>query len=358
MLNVRLPRMDAQVKNTLDRADIARARAQMALSLDLTRARYELEQRKKARTKSLDKHSKLLADRELMEIKAPADGVVYYGQCVNGRWPDANSLKSKYQPHNNVSGGSILMTIVDERPLSIVASLDEANRPEVSADQKARVALPAEAADRLNGKVQSISSIPVSTGKFEIMFDVEESELPSWIVAGLGCKVNVTTYDKAEAVVVPKKAVHDDEVDPEKHYVWLLDPNDEKAKPQRRDVTLGKAKGDELEIRKGLEKGNVISLDDEKEKDQTTWGLDQAALPFGAGQGEPASDWLSLEFPIRDAITRLNLPPARGTIRTTAYVYDFGLRHYRRHGKSNRYPAYVVAVDAAAISVAEILDRC
>jgi multidrug resistance efflux pump len=270
MLNVRLPRMDAQVKNTLDRADIARARAQMALSLDLTRARYELEQRKKARTKSLDKHSKLLADRELMEIKAPADGVVYYGQCLNGRWSDANMLENKYQPHNNVTGGSILMTIVDERPLSIIASLDEANRPEVSADQKVRIALPAEAADRINGKVKSVSPIPVSTGKFETMFDVEDSDLPSWIVAGLGCKVNVTTYDKADAVVVPKKAVHDDEVDPEKHYVWLLDSKDEKAKPQRRDVTLGKAKGDELEIRKGLEKGNVISLDDEKDKDDKT----------------------------------------------------------------------------------------
>lgn len=270
MLNVRLPRMDAQIKNTLDRAEIARARSQMALSLDLTRARYELEQRKKARTKSLDKHTKLLADRELMEIKAPADGVVYYGQCLNGRWSDANMLENKYQPHNNVSGGSILMTIVDERPLSIIASLDEANRPDVSADQKVRVALPAEAADRINGKVKSVSPIPVSTGKFEALFDVEESELPSWIVAGLGCKVNVTTYDKADAFVVPKKAVHDDEVDPEKHYVWLLDSKDEKAKPQRRDVTLGKTKGDELEIRKGLEKGNVISLDDEKDKDDKT----------------------------------------------------------------------------------------
>lgn len=268
MLNVRLPRMDVQIKNSLDRAEIARARAQMALSTDLTRARYELEQRKKARTRSLDKHSKLLADRELMEIKAPADGIVYYGQCLNGRWSDANMLENKYQPHNNVTSGSILMTIVDERPLSIIASLDEANRPEVSAGQRVRIALPAEAADRLSGKMTSVSPIPVSTGKFEVMFDVEGSELPNWIVAGLGCKVNVTTYDKSDAVVVPKKAVHDDEVDPEKHYVWLLDSSDEKAKPQRHDVTLGKAKGDEIEIRKGLEKGNVISLEDEKEKDK------------------------------------------------------------------------------------------
>ena len=69
----------------------------MALSLDLNRARYELEQRKKARTKSLDRHAKLLADRELMEIKSPADGIVYYGQCVNGRWSDTASLINQVQ---------------------------------------------------------------------------------------------------------------------------------------------------------------------------------------------------------------------------------------------------------------------
>ncbi len=77
---------------------MALARAKMALALDLNRARYELEQRKKARTKSLDRHAKLLEDRGLMEIKSPADGIVFYGQCVNGRWADTPSLINKYKP--------------------------------------------------------------------------------------------------------------------------------------------------------------------------------------------------------------------------------------------------------------------
>jgi multidrug efflux pump subunit AcrA (membrane-fusion protein) len=254
------------MKESLDRASLAKARAQMALSLDLNRARYELEQRKKARTKSLDKHAKLLADRGLMELKSPADGVVYYGQSVNGRWADTASLAAKYQPHNNVSGGSILMTVVDERPLYITSMLDEGKRPDVSDGQSARVALPSEGGDPVAGKVKSISPIPVSTGKFEINFDVDQNAIPAWIVAGMGCKVSVTTYDKADAIAVPKKAVHDDENDPETHYVWLVDADAADAKPERRDVKLGKRKGDDIEILKGLKKGDVISLDDEAEK--------------------------------------------------------------------------------------------
>ena len=268
MLDISLPRMDIAIKESLEKAALAKARAQMALSLDLTRGRYTLEQAKKARIKARDKYTKLLADRELMEIKAPADGIVYYGQAVNGRWAETPSLLTKYKPRNNVAGGSILVTIVEERPLYITSTLEEGKRPDVSVGQKAKVALPAEGEDRIPGKVKSISPIPVSSGKFEIDFDVDQEELPKWIVAGMGCKVNITTYDKAEAVVVPKKAVHDDENDPDTHYVWLVDTDDAEAKPTRRDVKLGKTKEENVEITKGLKKGAVISLDDEAAKEK------------------------------------------------------------------------------------------
>ena len=82
----------------------------------------------------------------------------------------------------------------------------------------------------------------------------------------MSCKVQITTYDKADALVVPKKAVHDDKDDPDQHYVWLVDPDDAEAKPTRRTVKLGKRKDEDVEILKGLKKGNVISLDDEEAK--------------------------------------------------------------------------------------------
>ena len=270
MLNVRLPRMDIQIKESLARTALAKARAQMALSLDLNRARYELEQRKKARTKSLEKHAKLIADRELMEVKSPADGTVYYGPCVNGRWADTATLIARYKPHSNVAGGAVVMTIVEQRPLYVTSTLEEGKRPVVSKGQKVKVALPSEGGDRVAGKVKSISPIPVGSGKFEINFDIDESDVPDWIVAGMSCKVNVATYDKADAIVVPKKAVHDDEYDPDTHFVWLVDTDDATAKPERRNVKLGKRKENDIEIIKGLKKGDVISLDDEdaKKKDK------------------------------------------------------------------------------------------
>jgi multidrug efflux pump subunit AcrA (membrane-fusion protein) len=267
MVKVRIPRMDIRMKEQLDRTAIAKARAQMALSLDLDRARSELEQRKKARTKALDRHAKILGDKELMEIKSPADGIVFYGQCVNGRWSDTPSLINRYKPHSNVSPNSILMTIVESRPLWITSTIDESKRPDVSDGQKVKVNLPLEGADRVSGEVKSISPIPVSAGKFEINFDLTQDQIPDWVVAGMSGKVQITTYDKADALVVPKKAVHDDKDDPDQRYVWLVDPDDTEAKPERRTVKLGKRRDDEVEIVKGLKKGNVISLDDEDAKE-------------------------------------------------------------------------------------------
>jgi multidrug efflux pump subunit AcrA (membrane-fusion protein) len=268
MTKVRIPRMDIRMKEQLDRTALARARAQMALSLDLDSARYQLEQRKKLRTKALDRHTKILGDKELMEIKSPADGIVFYGQCVNGRWSDTPSLINRYKPHNNVTGNSILMTIVESRPLTVTSTVDESKRPDVSDGQKIKVALPLEGADRLSGEVKSISPIPVGPGKFEINFDVNQDQIPAWVVAGMNCKVQITTYDKADALVVPKKAVHDDKDDPDQHYVWLVDPDDAEAKPERRTVKLGKRKDEDVEVVKGLKKGNVISLDDEEAKEK------------------------------------------------------------------------------------------
>jgi HlyD family secretion protein len=117
--------------------------------------------------------------------------------------------------------------------------------------------------------VKSISPIPVGPGKFEVTFDLTQSEIPDWIVPGMSCKVHLTTSNKKDAIVVPKTAVHDDEEDEDKKYVWIVDAEDKEKKPERRDVKLGKRKGTDVEIVKGLKAGDVISLEDENKKEES-----------------------------------------------------------------------------------------
>lgn len=271
LLKVRLPRFEIQIKESLDKTALALAQAKSALALDLNRARYDLEQLRETRKESLDRHAKLLTDRALMELKAPADGIVYYGECDNGNWADVASLIAKYEPHGSIAADSVVMTIIQRRPLEVAAQAGEAQRPELSVGQSAKVVPPVENAAWLPAKLDEISAVPVATGKYNAELDLTGADVPDWVVAGMSCKVKITTYDKDDALVVPSKAVHTDKEDEELRYVWLLptkdaDTKDEQAKPERRHVKLGKASGENVEITDGLKAGDVISLEDEDKK--------------------------------------------------------------------------------------------
>jgi HlyD family secretion protein len=267
LLKVRLPRYEIEIKEALDKSALTLAQAKSALAIDVNRARYDLEQQRQSRDKSLDRHAKLLADRALMELKAPADGIVYYGECDNGNWPDLASLITKLKPHGNVAADTVVMTIVERRPLKVAAQVGEAERPELAAGEAAKIVTPLENYAWLPAKLQSVSPVPVATGKFNAEFDLTGNELPDWIVAGMSCKVKVTTHENPDALVVPSKAVHTDKDDEELKYVWIVDAKKADAKPERRDVKLGKSSGENVEITSGLKAGDVVSLDDEDKQD-------------------------------------------------------------------------------------------
>jgi HlyD family secretion protein len=269
ILDIRLPREDIRIKNAVDRAALDLARARLALSVDMGKARYELEQQKQARAKSLERHTKLIADRGLMELKSPADGIVYFGECEDGKWTDAASLVSKYEPKAAITANTVLMTIVSQRPLSVTAQVGEEKLADIKVGEDAKIVLPLEDSARLAAKVKSVSSIPVTDSKYSVEFTLGGDKLPDWVVAGTSCKVKINTSDKPDALVVPKKAVHADQYNDELQYVWIVDATKPEAKPERRDVKIGKRSGDDVEIANGLTAGDVVSLEDEdKDKDK------------------------------------------------------------------------------------------
>ncbi len=258
----------------MDKAALELARARTALAVDLVRARYDLVDQKQTRAKSLERLSKLMTDRSLMELKAPADGIVYYGDCDDdGDWSDVASLIDKLKPHYSVPSDTVVMTVVERRPLKVLADASEDKRAEFSVGESAKVVPPLENAAWLPAKLSGISTVPVAKGKFAADFSLTGSELPDWIVPGMSCKVKVVTYDKQSTLTIPKKAVQTDKLDEEQKYVWFIDSKDgdakdPKAKPIRRDVKLGKTSGDDVEVLSGLKKDDVVSLEDESKQDK------------------------------------------------------------------------------------------
>ena len=263
-LNVSLPRADEYYETELEATELAYQQAKTARDIGMTRKSYDMEKKRNARAKSVRRHGKLLNDKGLMVVRAPCDGVVYYGKCSSGKWSQITTMKAKLKPFGSATANTVLMTIVKPGALHIETSLAEKNLPDVLAGLKATIIPAADKEQELEGKVARVGSIPGASNKFEVELEVDLSESPEWLVAGMTCKAKVVVYEKKEALVIPLDLVQADEDNEKIKYVMLVDP--EEDEPVRRKVKLGRKKDKTVEVLKGLEEGDEI-IKEEKKKD-------------------------------------------------------------------------------------------
>lgn len=272
VLEVQIPRLDAAMKTSLEQAELNLAQAKTALAFSTNEKRFSLEKAKHARRRSLERHADLLADRELMKIAAPMDGIVYYGRAVDGKWSGTQSRIESLKPGRSVSPRTVFMTVVQLRPLVVLSKVAEGNVVEIEKGASASVVPAADDETQITAKIADKSTIPVSEGQFSLDLELTE-DIPEWIVPGMTCKVKVTTYEKEDALTVPEKAVRTDEEDDEKKYVLVqVEGEDE---PQRRDVEVGKTHKGKTEILEGLQAGDEVVLGDAETGEKTSGEDDQ-----------------------------------------------------------------------------------
>ena len=179
-LNVSLPRSDEYYETSLEEAEIAYDQAKTAVEMGATRKNYDMEKKRKARAKSVERHGNLLSDKGLMELRAPCDGVVYYGKCTSGKWSQINSMKAKLKPYGTVTANTTVMTIVKPGALHIESSLSEKNLPDVEDGQPVTIVPTADKELEIEGKVAHVDRIPGASNKFKVLieFDVR-GKLPN-----------------------------------------------------------------------------------------------------------------------------------------------------------------------------------
>src|SRR5262249_33631088 len=124
-LKVDSPRQEIAAKEHAIRQTLALEKTKSSLPLNLSQKKLGLERRKYDHDKSADRFKKLKKDREMMTVKAPTDGIVYYGKCVRGQWSSASMISSKLQKGGMAMPDEVLMTIVKPRSLFIRATVEE-----------------------------------------------------------------------------------------------------------------------------------------------------------------------------------------------------------------------------------------
>jgi multidrug resistance efflux pump len=192
-LKVDLPRREQDMKDSAAKANIAWEKARTTNPLAVGQKRLALEKAKYERARGAEKLANLKQDRDLFTIKAPADGIVYYGRCVQGQWPAASGLVSRLQKGGSIQADEVFMTIVRPWPMTVRASVDEKDRGLVTAGSACKVTPAALPDVKLAGKLERVSRVPVG-GSFEAVvgFDAAPGDA---IVPGMACTVKVVGRD-------------------------------------------------------------------------------------------------------------------------------------------------------------------
>ncbi|MDY0164999.1 MAG: HlyD family efflux transporter periplasmic adaptor subunit [Thermoguttaceae bacterium] len=253
-IDVELPRREESVKESAERAVLESELNQAILPLRLEQVRVEFEKAKVACQRAEERLAKLESDRELMTLKAPAEGVVYYGRCVDGAWRRGSSAEG-LRRSGSISANDVFMTIVEPRPLVVRASVVEKHLADLKRGLRGTATPGGFPEMKLPVRLDRIARIPDAGTKFDAVFQVTLDLDAESIMPGMTCKMDFTPYRQRRALTVPPKSVFTDEWDPQKRYVWLYR---EGAKPQRQPVVLGRQTDDKAEVIEGLEAGDEI----------------------------------------------------------------------------------------------------
>ncbi|MCA9246903.1 MAG: hypothetical protein KDA42_07295 [Planctomycetales bacterium] len=236
-------------------AQVAAGQQQIAVQ----KAARDLEQAKK-------KLARLTADRQLLAIRAPHDGVVYYGKSVDGKWPQIAALAAQLTEGGTVKPRDVLMTIVAQNVRSIAARLPEKHLSQARPGMQAAVSPTGMPDEKLAALVDTVSAIPIADGQFELTLRLLGANEAPPLAAGMTCKLKIDAYRNPQALTLPKSAVATDELD-DSRYVMLVDKSQDT--PQRRAVQVGKESGDYIEIVAGLAQDDrVVKSPKGKKKDE------------------------------------------------------------------------------------------
>jgi HlyD family secretion protein len=260
-LKTAIPRRDVEVKESTKRKLIDWEKNKVQIPLELSKQRIELEKLKVQRAQSEEKLKHLVADRELMTVKSPVDGVVYYGKITRGKPADSGTLAEVLRPRGTVLPNQVVMTVVEPRPMCIRASVGEGDLHDLRPNVKG-IATPVGYPDvRLPVTLDNTSDIPISPGTFEAKLNVEFKDRTKLLMPGMSCKIKLTPYVKQDALTVPPSAVVTDELDDQKQTVEVLGKD---GKATTRPVKVGRKTDKQVEILSGLAEGEQVVTEPKK----------------------------------------------------------------------------------------------
>lgn len=252
-VNTLLPREREELQTARTEAEISWRAEEKSLPDALKKAEHEFQ----AKTRALAEAEKSLAehrrDMEALTVRAPHDGVVYYGMSQRGKWTTASTVERKLLPGGKLTMQEIFMTVVDPAKLELFLLIPEDKLGDLKPGQGAKVEIVASPEAEIAGKLASLSRVPYPDNTFDGIVHLSRVDGGSLLFPGMKAEAEITIYEKKDALLLPSQAVKKE---------------DDKETVTRKGgeesvVETGRSADGKVEILKGLESGDEVILSGE-----------------------------------------------------------------------------------------------
>jgi HlyD family secretion protein len=207
-----------------------------------------------AATEAVDKRlADLKADKEKMTVRAPADGIVAFGQFVNGGFQggDERSLR----PGEHLAAQQVVLTFYTPGKLRLHLDLNEQKFFSIHAGDKATITPVALADLKMSGKCDAAPAVAINSQQGpQYPLTVSSGDVDSRLVPGMRANFRTDGTESEAAVVVPNTALAGGSV-------WV---KNEDGSAEKRTVVAGKSDGKHTEIKQGLNEGDEIFVEAQK----------------------------------------------------------------------------------------------
>jgi HlyD family secretion protein len=223
---------------------------------DVMSARTSLNNEILRLNRQLERFELLKKQVERCTIRAPHDGVLYY-QKNNRRGP--NSQNAQIEEGMAVRQKQELFFLPDLTQMEIQVALNESVVNWVNPGFRAEVTFEALPNLRLPGKVSSVNQIPVQQGDrgediHYFFATIKLDHSAPGLKPGMSARVEIIRPERARVLAIPYEAIVWDHG---KNVCYVAEEED----LQRREVQLGQATTELVEVTGGLQEGEEVALD-------------------------------------------------------------------------------------------------
>ena len=253
-----IPRQAVDLKRAHAEALLAYETGMVNLPRAVEEATLAFAKTQRSHAKLDQDQRELIDDGSLMDLKAPADGKIYYGKIDDRSWSIEGTSKYLFQA-GSVPANTVFMSLIPTAStLTLHGSISQKDLLKLSANTKGTASVEGLEDTTFPVTLTRLDVAPNSSGQYGLGLSIE---LPkdSSIVTGMKGKVQLITYRKENAISIPLNAITSDS---EKSTVKLKMAD---GKHETREVKTGRSVNGNIEILEGLEVDQVIFVPDQAE---------------------------------------------------------------------------------------------